>query len=161
MPDFAERYTDVRDRTRWPEGPWTAEPEDKVVWVDPETDLDCMAVRNQLGAWCGYVGVAPGHRLHGADYEAAHDAAAVDVHGGLTFADRCAPSGKGPQEGICHIEQDGRPDPVWWFGFDCAHAWDVVPGLETLGVGSDAGGAYRDLGFVVAECETLARQLAA
>ena len=47
------------DKTGWPEGPWMTEP-DKLVWIDVDTDLDCMAVRAPTtGAWCGYVGVPP------------------------------------------------------------------------------------------------------
>src|SRR5437868_4216905 len=33
-------------------GPWWDEP-DKVQWIDPATDLDCLAVRGPFGAWCG------------------------------------------------------------------------------------------------------------
>lgn len=152
--EFAERYTDAHDRSNWRSGPWSDEPEDKVVWVDEATDLDCMAVRNTFGVWCGYVGVPPGHRFHGVDYGEVD----VRVHGGLTFSGACSPSPKGPQEGICHLEQDGRPGSVWWLGFDCNHAWDIAPGAD-FGMPMP-GSEYRDLGYVVGECQSLAEQVA-
>jgi hypothetical protein len=43
-------------------------------------------VRNRVGGLCGYVGVPGGHPFHGKGY----DDLPVVVHGGLTFADRCA-----------------------------------------------------------------------
>lgn len=29
--------------------------------------------------------------------------------------------------GMCH---DDCPHGLWWVGFDCSHAWDVVPGMQ-------------------------------
>lgn len=55
------------DKSAWGPGPWQSEP-DKAQWVDEATGLPCLAVRNSGGAWCGYVGVLPGHPLHGVDY---------------------------------------------------------------------------------------------
>ena len=78
---------------------------------------------------CGYVEVPPGHPLHGIDYTKLDQ---VDVHGGLTY------SGFG----------SGHPSDGWWFGFDCAHVWDI----ECEGEGCD-------LEYVAAECERLAQQL--
>ena len=113
------------DRTThpWTEGPWDSEP-DKVVWVDSFTDLDCMIVRNHSGAWCGYVGVPPGHRWHGKryqdiDYDLDPD---LDVHGGLTFTAGCE-----PDTPLCHTPVAGRPDDIWWLGFDCHHYLDRAP----------------------------------
>lgn len=47
------------NRVKWGPGPWDGEP-DKMQWTDPATGLDCLIVRNTLGALCGYVGVTPG-----------------------------------------------------------------------------------------------------
>jgi hypothetical protein len=58
---------------------------------------------------CGYVRVPPGHPMHGKHYDAVN----VDVHGGLTFAE-LEP---------CKEHADGQG---WWFGFDCAHAFDAM-----------------------------------
>lgn len=154
-------------------GPWDCEP-DKVQWIDAATGLDCLIVRNPLGALCGYVGLPPGHPFHGVDYDQCTRAdctvdrtvewcpehspnAAVEVHGGLTFADFCRESDKGEAFGICHVPFPGRPAHVWWLGFDCAHGGDLTPRLGL----SFPGDEYRDLAYVKAQCATLARQLAA
>jgi hypothetical protein len=150
------------DKTAWGPGPWVDEP-DKIQWVDPVTDLDCLMVRHErYGHWCGYVGVPPGHPAHGKGYSSVE----VEVHGGLTFADRCdetAPEG----HGICHVPGPGRPADVWWLGFDCGHAWDHQPGLaarlRSIDL-PDAGlprGVYRDRAWVASECAHLAVQLRA
>lgn len=146
-------------------GPWDSEP-DKAQWIDTATDLDCLIVRNHAGALCGYVGVQPGHKWHGVDY----DVPDVEVHGGLTFADRCQEGAEdGP--GICHIPAPGRPANVWWLGFDCAHLGDLAPRydevLSTLTVMADglAGqpwiprNVYRTFDYVKEECTKLAQQV--
>lgn len=50
-----------------PGGAWDAEP-DKQQWVDEATGLDCLAVRNPSGTWCGYVGVPTTHPVFGKYY---------------------------------------------------------------------------------------------
>lgn len=87
--------------------------------------------------------------------------AAISVHGGLTYADEC--------DGfICHTPKPGEPDNLWWFGFDCAHAWDYTPKLAEYRAtipgyptGGHEGDVYRDIPYVESECANLARQLAA
>lgn len=150
-----------RDRSSWPAGPWDGEP-DHAEWRDQKTGLPCLAHRNGMGAWCGYVGINPGHPWHGVHYDGCptacgefyceHSPAQVDVHGGLTYADRCQ---EGPEgEVICHVPEPGESADVWWFGFDTAHAGDLVPGVP------DYDETYRTLGYVQAECRSLAQQLA-
>jgi len=118
----------VIDRTGWDPGPWDDEP-DKVQWVDDTTDLDCLAVRNHHGSWCGYVGVPVGHRLHGVHHrELELD---YDVHGGLTYSDGCHEHDD-PARGVCHVPEPGRPADVWWLGFDCGHFMDQSPGMDAL-----------------------------
>lgn len=158
-----------------PEGPWLSEP-DKVHWIDPTTDLDCLAVRNGMGAWCGYVGLPPGHKFHGIGYDECTKPAectdewcyehspnaVVSVHGGLTFASSCGESPKGEGYGICHVPLPGRPHDVWWLGFDCCHAGDQPPydaAMRHRSWGRDD--VYRDLAYVKAETADLARQLVA
>jgi len=108
------------------DGPWSDEP-DKAQWVDPTTDLDCLAVRNDGGAWCGYVGLPPEHPLYGTDFHALP--ADITAHGDrLNYSDFCAEidsAEDGPY--ICHVPEPGRPVKVWWLGFHCAGAWDVSP----------------------------------
>lgn len=140
-------------RKGWPSGPWDSEP-DKVQWPDPDTGLPCLAVRNQMGAWCGYVGVAEGHVLYGTSYSEVQ----ASVHGGLTFADKCRPSGN-EAEDICHLPGPGEPDHVWWLGFDCAHYMDLCP-HEPYSLMGALSGTYRTLEFVKDQCTQLAQQLA-
>lgn len=141
-------------------GPWDDEP-DKAQWIDEETNLDCLVVRNRLGALCGYVGVPPEHPYHGRSY----DDLPVEVHGGLTYADRCVEGGE-EQARVCHVPEPGRPEDVWWFGFDCAHAWDLIPGMrETYAMAGitrfDTQEVYRTFAYVQNEIRGLAHQLAA
>jgi hypothetical protein len=73
---------------------------------------------------------------------------------------------------ICHVPEPGDPDDVWWFGFDCAHAFDISPGrdafLRSEGVELPARigrllgmQTYRALPYVRRTVEQLAEQLAA
>jgi hypothetical protein len=109
-----------------------------------------------MGIWCGYAAVPPGHPYHGKGY----DDIDVEVHGGLTYSDKCAGE-------ICHKPEPGEPDDVWWLGFDCGHAWDYSPGIDKQL--ADIGlprphfpdEAYRDAAYVRSEVEKLAEQLAA
>ena len=134
----------------YPPGPWKDEP-DKVQWIDEATNLDCLIVRGPLGALCGYVGMPPDHFLHGLDYNAPD----VDVHGGLTYANSCM---ENDPDSICHIPEEGRPADVWWFGFDCSHAGDLVPSMQfTFSYGPEY---YRDMEYVKAEVTKLAAHLA-
>jgi len=124
--------------------------------------LRAIVVIGGLGFRCGYVGIPPGHPLHGVDYAQDHESidgppyAVFDVHGGITFANN----------GIYSVECD-----LWWFGFDCGHLGDS-PSPEYIARQSekfphdpalrgDYGGIHRSLGYCVAECEKLANQLAA
>ena len=156
-------YTTLdRKALGWPAGPWDGEP-DKVQWPDAATGLPCLAVRNGWsGNWCGYVGVSPGHPAHGKDYDDA-SLYSLEAHGGVTFAGACQP-GDAEDTGICHVPAPGESDGVWWFGFDCAHAWDISPGLLKL-YGDRAfvmaqDSTYRDLPYMQNQCAYLAAQLA-
>lgn len=135
------------DRKLWGDGPWDGEP-DRVEWK--VKGLPALIVRSDLGNLCGYVAVPPGHPSHGKDY----DLVDVNVHGGLTYAGAC--SGE-----ICHKVAKGEPDDVWWLGFDCGHAWDLIPymvashGPWLFGEGA----TYKTVEYVQEECEKLAAQL--
>ena len=145
------------DKAGWGAGPWLAEP-DKRQWQDEATGLPCLIVRGPSGALCGYVGVQKGHAAHGADY----DAVEVDVHGGLTYAGVCQ-HGDDPARGVCHIPGAGEPDDVWWFGFDCAHAFDLSPAYahyERPPSPWSKPDEYRDVDYVTEQVTQLAAQLA-
>ena len=163
------------------DGPWVNEP-DKVQWVDPATDLDCLALRNHFGAWCGYVGLPPEHPWHGVDYGQCTNEdcteewcyehspeGTVSVHGCLTFAAFCHESDKGEGYGICHTPFPGREDRVWWLGFDTDHSGDLTPydANQRAQEGDRSywdyrrDDQYRTLDYVRAECARLAEQCAA
>lgn len=157
------------DKSDWEDGPWQDEP-DKIQWTDEATGLPCLAVRNEGGAWCGYVGMTKGHPWYEAnpfEIDLPHG-----VHGGLNFATFCQDTGDESQ-GICHIPGPGEPDHVYWLGFDCGHAWDKKPGNDALlrrvaphleemrqelSVGILAE-TYRDLAYVQDQCRHLAHQI--
>lgn len=164
------------DKSGWGDGPWRDEP-DKVVWIDPATDLDCMIHRNRVGGLCGYVGVGPDHPWHRKEYT---ELGFLDVHGGLTFSDLCDPEAA-EEHGICHVPLHGRPHDVWWLGFDCVHAMDLAPGMaadqrELARRARERGdievaelfersdtilrGTYRTIAYVENEVKRLAQQVA-
>lgn len=166
--------TMAKEKASWGPGPWQDEP-DKEQWQDEPTGFACLIKRNPLGALCGYVGVPEGHPWHGSGYSPGYATEGdlspalrlldeVSVHGGLTYADSCQ---EGPEDKtICHVPGPGEPEPLWWFGFDCAHAWDVAPamaarerarGYPPISLGEDV---YRTRAYVKAECASLARQAA-
>lgn len=167
-PQYEERYSDV---SQWPAGPWDGEP-DKIQWEDPETKLACLAVRNRMGAWCGYVGLPTGHAWR----EMGYDDIPAEVHGGLTYGPR--PCMEDHETGICHTVEDGDDDDVRWIGFDCNHAMDQAPGMiasyrhieERMGISYEDSQAergdiwrevYRDVAYVRSEVAYLASQVAA
>jgi len=147
--------------------------------------LPCVVIALDMGHRCGYVGVPKKHPLYGKSYNAvipgvkksdirekpigdrgimtlflaSADGEDVrgdlyfDVHGSLTY------SGDGKK---------GYPikEPVWWFGFDCAHAGDNKdPEIlerfhkEDRFPSFDPEGAVRSESYVVAQCKKLAKQL--
>lgn len=86
--------------------PWEKEPNEEQ-WVDKGTGLLCRIRRHPEHLHlCGYVGVGKDHHL----FQATEDTLDFHVHGGLTYA---------------NTEDDG----IHWFGFDCAHAGDLCPGI--------------------------------
>mgnify|MGYP001589404555 CR=1 FL=1 len=134
-------------RTGWPAGPWDAEP-DRVEWR--HAGLPCLILRNFDGALCGYAAVPPGHPDHGRDYNDIY----ADVHGGLTYAGKCAGA-------ICHVPATGEPDAVHWFGFDCAHYGDFAPGHAASWRTIAPDDSYKGMAYVTAQVNGLAEQLAA
>lgn len=136
------------DRSKWPAGPWDNEPEDRVDFE--HRGLACLALRNRSGFWCGYVGVGPEHPAFAEGFSDS----GLDVHGGITFTGMCSPP-------ICHVPKSGMPAEVKWFGFDCAHCWDLYPRERALVFSDDPMSAYRTLGYVKNQIEQLADQLAA
>ena len=131
-------------RYQYGPGPWDDEP-DRLEFE--AHGLPCLMRRQDLGAWCGYAAVSPGHPLHGKHW----DEVDLYAHGGITYAAGCSADGE-----ICHVPKPGEPDDVWWFGFDCAHCDDLVPWMVGQGMGI---GEYRDVDYVKNQCIELAAQL--
>jgi len=151
------------DKSSWGPGPWQDEP-DKRQWQDPATGLPCLIVRGPMGAWCGYVGVPRGHPYYKVSYHDLPDD--IEVHGGITFSNHCDPRPQAVEHGICHIPGEGESDDVWWLGFDCAHAFDYMPGMDPVVRRVQdkfpelhALDTYRDIAWVSAEVERLAAEL--
>jgi hypothetical protein len=161
------------DKTEWGVGPWRDEP-DKEQWEDEATGLACLIKRNPRGGnLCGYVGVPDTHPLYGVGYSDClkpgcsdedwcyeHSPEGVlDVHGGITYSDLCQEGDDA--ETICHIPAPGEPEPLFWFGFDAAHAGDVSPGYDfRYGYEPFEGDTYKDAKYMRSECAKLAAQLA-
>ncbi len=143
------------ERAGWAKGPWDDEP-DKLTWRT-KSGLPGMIVRAELtGSLCGYAAVPPGHPWHGRFFTDPDILMRISVHGGLTYSEAC-------QGRICHSASAGEEDDVWWFGFDCAHAFDLAPALM-----ANSGlpravfhsyGVYRGVPYVRGEVESLAKQL--
>lgn len=158
-----ERTWNHIDKSTWPYGPWQQEP-DKAQWSDEKSGLPCLAVRHpSSGHWCGYVGIVEGHPLFGVSYSSCpqnceeswcdhRPDSLLGVHGGVTFSDYCQPEHK--ETGVCHIPDEGEPDRVFWFGFDCAHSGDLSPAYDRI-----ERGQYRSLEYVKGQCASLAAQL--
>lgn len=145
----------------------------------------CVVVSTDMGHRCGYVGVPKSHPLYGKEYGdpmpeitqkdlddepigkrgivpiflfacGSRDTVSLDlyfdIHGGLTYS-------KGNDYPIDQPE-------TWWFGFDCAHSGDAPDDDIFRRLGGENSkhyqrvGAIRSEAYVVAECESLARQLA-
>lgn len=131
--------TKKMDKSNWPRGEWDDEP-DVLDWE--QGGVRCHVERMEWGNLNGYVGVPPGHALHGASH---NDWSSPNVHGGLTYSAT-------------------RKDGWWYFGFGTAHYMDKQPGFPSFfrGVGGSAGntprlsGTYRNLEYVKKEVEKLA-----
>lgn len=141
----------AEDRSSWGPGPWQDEP-DRVEFE--HLGFPCLIVRvPQAGHLCGYVAVPPCHPWHGKGY----DDVPADVHGGLTYADKC-------QGNVCHVPKPGEPDDVWWLGFDHAHSGDSRPGdralYQRIGMFQSMHDhdTYKTVEYVRAGCESLAHQ---
>jgi hypothetical protein len=120
--------------------PWDAEPDE----LEAESHGFTVRLRRntELGTWCGYVIIPEDHPWHGLSYG---DLVDVSVHGGVTFADH----------GLFHEQ--------YAVGFDCSHAFDLIPLLVTGALPGGAletmdRGTYRDMEYALDECRHLAEQ---
>lgn len=133
-------------------GEWSTEP-DRLEFE--HAGFSCIIQRNNSLAWCGYVGLPPEHKYYGKNYQ---DLEKLDVeldgaHGGLTYSEPC-------MDLICH-KSDDDTKPLWWLGFDCAHAYDLIPGFYEFISAPSLPGTYRNMDYVIARVKTMAEELAA
>lgn len=133
------------------DGPWLDEP-DELEWLT--AGLPCVAVRNLImGHWCGYVGIPPSHPLYGKGTRFGRN---LHVHGEITYASEEDP-GRSVVDAVLP-----EPNTVWWWlGFDCGHAYDLIPRLEKHLNTYPYSRTYHTLSYVREECDSLARQLRA
>jgi hypothetical protein len=117
----------MNETTMLPSGAWSGEPD---LLRFEAFGFKCLAKRHpSLGHLCGYIQVDADHPWYGKGY----DEIDADVHGGMTYSDK------------------GE------FGFDCAHAGDLVPKMYAL-TGHAFDDTYKDMGFVVNQLIKLAKQ---
>ncbi len=177
-------------KSQWGPGAWQQEV-DELRWVDKTSGYTCVILRAmEIGHLCGYVGVKPNHPAHGLHYDGCttEDAqarvaafrAAIRAHKGEGLADLSGLPRAEVVEGIGQQLADinvhggltwasadllGRETNLWWFGFDCAHAGDLCPGLQAtmreMGILSNVhdDDIYCTIGYVREECLSLAQQL--
>lgn len=115
---------------------WLTEPNSKE-WVS-QAGLTCKINRASFGHLCGYVILPKSHPFYG--LKSLSDE--LKVHGGITYT------------GIQHIPV--KDDSVWLFGFDCAHAFDYIPGKK---IQEATPSNYRNMEYVTQQCEALALQI--
>jgi hypothetical protein len=126
--------------------PWEYEP-DLYEWT--HRGIECVARRNmQTGAWCGYVDVPrevwESFRILSVNGTDTLDDL-INVHGGVTYSENS-------------LDKD-----AFRIGFDCTHAGDKMPKMfnaETpMANKIFENDVYRDLAFVIAECESMVDQI--
>ena len=166
-----EIWWDYCDKTRWRagHGVWDDEA-DKIQFVDATTGFDCLIVRvPHTGSLCGYVGVSEAHPLFGKEYDFCPISCGalycehcpdhvLNAPGGITFSNFCQEHDNGLPE-VCHVAQTGRPERAYWFGFDCAHAGDLMPAIGRIHEGDRYKDVYRDANKVHVGCANLAVEL--
>jgi hypothetical protein len=153
---------------------------DKIAWRDAASGYECIIMRDGSGGYLsGYVAVPVGHPLYGFDHDAIPPDLDIEVHGGLTYSAICD-EGPSPRRllirearTICHVPRgllrhatDYRTahDQAWWFGFECNHVYDIVPGQRNdrdRFLGHETGATFKDEAYVYGEVIHLAAQLRA
>ena len=146
-------------RAKWPAGVWNEEP-DKVYWMDLFTGYPCRIIRSEHGSLCGYVGLDDAHPFYAVDYNAIDNIVPrhIDIspHGGLTFSGYIKDTDVGSIPAPEYKFNFLYKIPLWWFGFDCAHYYDFIPGFYTV-LSNESENVYRDIPYLEAELKKLAK----
>ena len=162
------------NRNEWGSGPWDNEP-DKIKWQDDETGYQCFMLRNQFGAWCGYVSIPEEHPFYGME---SNRKVQIDKEKLMTRKVGNSPplisimlqDKEEFEKGIVtldlsvevhggitftgeHFDEPG----AWWIGFDCSHCDDRCPGMNIDFI--DDMQIYRNREYVENEIRNLAEQL--
>jgi hypothetical protein len=133
------------NKSSWPRGEWDNEPDLlKFTYLGYKCQILRMADTGHLN---GYVGITKTHPFVNKSQSSQivmelSIESLIAVHGGITFADRI-----------------GTDKNIWWFGFDCAHSGDGMPGMPLPSYNKDK--TYRNLEYVKNEVKSLAKQLKA
>lgn len=160
------------DKSKWPQGPWTDEPDEE---SGEHAGLAYRIIRHsRSGHLCGYVRVPEGHPLHGKGYsdvvpDSMRDSVQAALQSPLGKRGVVSVLTRDPETPSIDILFDVHGSLTFagelrgveghWFGFDCAHAGDLNPGYSLPFTSDDD--EYRDIEYVRAECRSLAEQLAA
>lgn len=161
-------------------GPWDSEPDHEEF---EHAGMACVIHRGPVGAWCGYVRVPGGHRLHGVNYddmvsgpptaciERSIDgekigfitlmtaSIGVDKASNSYRLDLLIDAHGGLTFSRPHAPGRDKVDGEWWLGFDCSHAGDACPGVR--GYLSHADEQYRDAEYARGICRSIAEQISA
>lgn len=135
-------------RKSWGEGPWVDEPDHLEF---SHKGLKCSVRRIILkryediyhgGHLCGYVRLPKNRPWHETDNDK------LDVHGGITF-----------------YQEDEDNDGYRWVGFDCAHAFDLMPCFNQskcpfeMEDEMEELASYKTMDFVIDQTKQLADQI--
>jgi hypothetical protein len=164
---FPRKWYKLVDRSMWGPGPWDAEEEDREQWSDSMTGYPCLAIRCEIGVWAGYVGVYPDHPAFGERVDdVPGNVCDYDYTDAVRFIEpwpedpNACVDVDDPKESILSVVR--MPDYLWWFGFDFAHAGDLIPGINAALRASlnkcneKQLGTYKDLAYVKKTCAAVA-----
>ncbi len=150
---------DLFDRHKWKQGKWTTE-HDVYLWVDPDTDYDCLIIRHRLGYLSGYVGIPQHHPLYGSS-DSNEQVAALKIHGNLLISGSEIIERNEDYLFSIPVVLKDREQPLWGLGFGCHHDLDLIPYLFHLSGTINEGESYKDVPYLTKEVTALARQLKA
>ena len=130
----------------WDDGVWQLEPDESQ--FNLENGAPGIIKRSVNGALMGYMPIGSLHPFHGKSF----DKIPVDVHGGLSFS---------KNELIYNDRLAGFASSKgwWWIGFDCAHAFDIMPAFGNMGMKPYPDATYKPYHYVRWELNRLAMQM--
>lgn len=146
LEDEEDEY-DINPNTK----PWETEP-DFLEFVDESTGYKCYIMRHpELKHLCGYVELPKEHKLYGETDKFDNKFLNLDVHGGVTYANK--KKFYVTIKAMCFTID-------FVVGFDCGHWTDYVPYSLPWGMNKIIGDeTYKDIEYVTNECKKLAKQL--